>query len=530
MSKTDKLWDAIGDIDDSFVAEAAGKRPKRLQGYWGLAASAACFCLVIASVVFMRGLGLLTPATQPTESAPITSTQPPETSWDTEPPITTVPDTTTPVTTVPTTVATDWIVEEDTSISGEVTFAIPFKGSQGMDAMIAEFHKIYPNIQVNLYNYPVESTPLLRVEILTGEVQVWTAFGHDRLYKMWKTELGYDLTDLMTQEGIDLNANWGTDAYTYNDRIYSIPCGGESYYVAINMDAWKAAGLDEKYNGLPTEWTWDEYIEASRLMTKVNDDGTIRYGGSDYHSTNYFMYTHCQVNGGDMYYDADGSSSYDNPIVLEALERKLRAEREEGIWYPLLRYRTESRQAQMAFCEGEVASTIIPNVTRFLHNQESFPNVNWVTGFAPYPVMEKGQTNYMAGVSNSVHAGIASTIDPEQFPAAWAFLKWFSTYGAKYMTVAGYQSTWRGTQAGELLPLIYGSVDEAAKWVDVESYDRVVGRVDLPGYRETTLTAYSDVSGALSDPIMLCIKGEITPEECLQKALEEAEAALKDAQ
>ena len=98
MSKTDKLWQAIGDIDDSFVVEASAKRPKVLQGHWGLAASVACFCLVIASVVFMRGVGLLTPATQPTEptTAPITSTQPPETTKETAPPIQTVPHNTLP--------------------------------------------------------------------------------------------------------------------------------------------------------------------------------------------------------------------------------------------------------------------------------------------------------------------------------------------------------------------------------------------------------------------------------------------------
>ena len=99
MSKTDKLWQAIGDIDDSFVVEASAKRPKVLQGHWGLAASVACFCLVIASVVFMRGVGLLTPATQPTEptTAPITSTQPPETTKETAPPVTTVPYNTLPL-------------------------------------------------------------------------------------------------------------------------------------------------------------------------------------------------------------------------------------------------------------------------------------------------------------------------------------------------------------------------------------------------------------------------------------------------
>ena len=182
----------------------------------------------------------------------------------------------------------------------------------------------------------------------------------------------------------------------------------------------------------------------------------------------------------------------------------------------------------MAFCEGEVASTIIPNVTRFLHDRESFPNVDWITGFAPFPVMEKGQTNYMSGVPNFSHAGISPYTDEKDMPAAWAFLKWYATYGSKYLVVAGHQSTWRGTEQGELLPLSYGAVDEAAKWVDVESYDRVVGRVDLPGYRETTLTAYSDVLQALSDPIMQCINGEITPEKCLKQAWQEAEKALEE--
>lgn len=527
--RPEEMMEGIRHIEDAHVDAGARRCPPKLRSPWGMIASAACLCLVIAGVVLLRGAGLLTPATQPTE---------PGTTAPTTAASTTLPPTTEPPTTIPPTtegptkngVPIGWIIEEDTSISGEVTFAIPFKGSQGMDAMVAAFNEIYPNIKVNIHTYSnvSDGSTSFRTVVMAGEIQVWVAFGLNSVSKMWEGELGLDLTDLVAQEGIDLAQQWGTDAYVHKDRIYSFPCGGLSYYVAINMDAWKEAGLDEKYNGLPTEWTWDEYIEASRLMTKVNEDGTIRYGGSDYHSTNYFMYTHCQVNGGDMYYDPDGSSSYDNPIVLEALERKIRAELDEKIWYPQWEYRLELRQAQMAFCEGEVASTIIPNVTRFLHDRESFPNVDWVTGFAPFPVMEKGQTNYMSGVPNFSHAGISPYTHEKDVPAAWAFLKWYATYGSKYLVVAGHQSAWRGTEQGELLPLIYGSVDEAAKWVDVESYDRVVGRVDLPGYRETTLTAYSDVLQALSDPIMQCINGEITPEKCLKQAWQEAEKALEE--
>ena len=43
---------------------------------------------------------------------------------------------------------TSWILEEDTNMSGVVNFWIPFKGTQGMDAMIADFNKTYPNIQM----------------------------------------------------------------------------------------------------------------------------------------------------------------------------------------------------------------------------------------------------------------------------------------------------------------------------------------------------------------------------------------------
>lgn len=366
---------------------------------------------------------------------------------------------------------------------------------------------------------------------MAGQIDVWAAFGLSSLNKMVEGELGMDLTDLCKEEGIDLVANWGTDAYVFDDTIYSFPSGGLSYYVAINMDAWKEAGLDKKYEatgGLPTEWTWEEYIEASKLMTKTKDDGSIRYGGSDYHSINYFMYTICQTTGKDMYYDEDGTSSYDSPVALAALKRKIKAEREDKIWYPDAKYRGESIQAQTPYCEGITASTIIPNVVRFLHDEKF--NVDWITGFAPFPVVEKGQTNYMSGTPNFSHAGISSYIPEEKFDICWAWLKWYSTYGVKYLAVAGHQPAWKGTEPGSAVELIYGTKEEAAKWIDIESFERVVGRSDLPGYVETNLTAYSDVSGALSEPMMECINGEISPEACLKQALEAAEEALADAE
>lgn len=137
---------------------------------------------------------------------------------------------------------TSWILEKDTSMSGKVRFWMPFKGDAGMDAMLADFNKTYPNIQVELTTYNNNSDGNLSVNtsIMSGEVDVLGSFGLSSTWKRWDNAMFEDLTDKFEAEGIDLVANWGTDVFKYNDCIYTLPCGGMSYYISVNMTAWNA--------------------------------------------------------------------------------------------------------------------------------------------------------------------------------------------------------------------------------------------------------------------------------------------------
>ncbi len=413
---------------------------------------------------------------------------------------------------------TSWILEDDTSISAEISFWMPFKGSQGMDALIADFNTIYPNIKVNLNTYNNNSDGNLSVNtsIQAGEVDVLASFGLSNAYKRWESGLYEDLTELVEEEGIDLVANWGTEAFKYDDIIYTFPCGGLSYYVSINMTAWEKAGLGE----LPTEWTWDEYFAASKAMTEYNDDGTVKvYGGSTYHSQNYYTYIYGQVVGKNAYYDEDGTSSFDNPIMIKALKDEYQAEVVDKIWFPKSVYRGDNLQAQQTFLvERTVNSVINPNMVRFMPDTENY-GVDFITGFAPWPVVEKGQTNYMSGVSPFSHAGICFDFmgdrTEEEFQACWAFLKWYSTYGVKYLVAAGHQPNWTGTESGSALDLLFGSEEEAAKFVDVESFKRVVGVATNPFYYEDELTAYSKVNSLMSEYTMYALNDTMSPEEAL---------------
>ena len=265
-----------------------------------------------------------------------------------------------------------WIFEDNReSIKGTVRFWMPFKGEQGMDALIADFNQYYPNVKVELttYNNNADGNVGVNTAIMAGDVDVLASFGLSNAYRRWENNLYIPLDAKLKEEGIELVPNWGTDKYKYNNTTFSLPCGGLSYYVVINKTAWDEAGLGE----IPKEWTWDEYLEASRRMTKRDANGNVVvYGGSNYHSNNYWTYIAYQLYGKNQYYGDDGLTRWDDPMMEKALNIRYQADNVEEIWYPLSKYRANNVQTQMVYMPGDVASAITPNMVRFIRDQENY--------------------------------------------------------------------------------------------------------------------------------------------------------------
>lgn len=421
-----------------------------------------------------------------------------------------------------------WVFADDpASISGTVRFYIPFKGSQGMDEMIAEFNETYPNITIELHTYSNNSEGNVGVNaaIMAGEVDVLASFGLNHTNKRWEGGMYLPLTDYIEEYGIDILKEWGSDKYIYDGEYYTFPCGGLGNYIAINMNDWNAAGLGD----LPTEWTWDEYLEASRKMTQKDASGnTVVYGGSDYSSINYYTYPWYQVYGHDQYYTEDGTASnFTDPLIVNALQREIDAEQVEKIWYPLTTYRADGSSAAKVFLTHQTSSVVVCNLLRFLIDTETYPDVDWITGFAPYPVEEKGQTNYMEGIPIYSHAGITTGCKDEE--AAWYWLAWYSTYGVKYLVKAGHASAWKGTDPSGILELLFGDEENAAKFVDVESFSRVVTNYEAEAYIDTYLWAYSDLASICNEYGMYAHQGTMTVEEAMSAAKEEADKLIQKA-
>ena len=417
-----------------------------------------------------------------------------------------------------------WIINEDTSISGTVRFYIPFSGDQGMDDMIAEFNSVYPNIKVELNTYSNNSDGniALNTAIMAGECDVVASFEIHNLMSRLSNGLYIDLSDRVQEEGISLMDNWGTEAHNQHRQTYVLPCGGLTHYVAINMDAWNEAGLGD----LPTEWTWDEYIEASRKMTKTDANGaTTVYGGSNYQVIADLLELVYQVNGCNRFYNADGSCVFNQQYVKDCIQKFIDAEN-EGVWFSLNAYRADDYKTWFAYTDGKVASTVSCNLARFIRDTGTYP-LDHITGFAPYPTVEEGQTNYESGVNYFSFAGITRGCQDEE--AAWAFTKWYSTYGSKYLTIAGHQSTWSGTDSDGLVSLIFGSEEEAAKIVDVDSFKQWVGNPHNPSSYDNMYTAYSELNSIWTEYVMYAYTGDMSVDEALDTATELGNKAIEDA-
>lgn len=418
-----------------------------------------------------------------------------------------------------------YIDDNAATMTGSVRMLTAYAGSVGTDALIADFNKYYPNIEVTYEVYTNNSDGNLTANaaIQAGKVDVIASYDASQASFRWENGLLLDIKDRLAADGLDLVKEWGTDAYTYEGRCYYFPCAATTIFVAINMTAWQEAGLGE----LPSSWTWDEYLEACRRMTKRDENGNVVvYGGTDFNQRQYWINYMRQTKGVDAYYTADGQADFTSGLAATILQRELDAEA-EGIWYPKINLITNSTKSRDLLLTGAAASCIESIITRFITNLEKYPH-DFILGYAPIPVNNEGEYNYtLAPLPTEGYSVTANAQDPD---AAYAFAKFASTYGSKYMYSAGHASTWTGINPDEIVNLVFGSAENAAKYVDVDSYIAYNIAAGHQSYVDKNITAYNAIATLVDEYTDYILSGEMTVEQGLAELNEAANDAISSAQ
>ncbi len=406
------------------------------------------------------------------------------------------------------------LAEGNTGISGKVRFCTAYKGSAGMDALIEEFNSVYPNIEVELIQIGNTDAGNAQIDtqLMAGEIDVLSSYTRPRT--LGRINQFIDLRPYLERDGIDMATEWGAEI-EFEGGLYGLPFDGLNYFIAINMDAWNEAGLGE----LPTSWTWDEYLEASRKMTK---EGV--YGGSDYHNADSFEYAARQHLGADMYFGDDGYTNFTTePVWRTIIERKIKAENEERIWKSMVEYVGDSSKSQDLFFQGKIASFVTCNVWRFIVDQENYPH-DFKVGFAPYPNEAEGDTPYLAGPVKFAFACISKQC--QDVEAAWTFAKFISMEGDKYLLKAGHLPTWTKTDINGAIDLVFGSEAEAEKLIDVPTFKSVVLNLNGPSYMDTIV--YSEFAAIEKEVVMYILNGEESVDDGLAEMKQRCDEVIDD--
>lgn len=204
--------------------------------------------------------------------------------------------------------------------------------------------------------------------------------------------------------------------YSANGHNYGIDYHLGAFVMFYNTAILEEAGVD-----VDSIRTWDDYIEAGKLVTRDTDgDGTPDVYMTSIETTDIFSTYPLMLMMGGGTYNAEGQVILDSPENLEALQFIQDMVHVHGIARPASGGNHHAPDHYVNLLEGRVASLWMPQwyMTRFPDNMSS--ELAAVEVVRPMPVFEEGgYTTTMGGGTGTV---ITDQIDPSKVDLATEFL------------------------------------------------------------------------------------------------------------
>lgn len=255
------------------------------------------------------------------------------------------------------------------------------------------------------------------------------------------------LDDYIAKDGYKVEEDYKVDTHL-NGKVYALPGKFNPWYVLLNKDHLDEAGLP-----VPTDWTWDEYADYAKKLTK-GEGASKRYG----------TYFHGPQNGGWMeflklelenqpqnsdFLKSDGTSNLDDPNFRKTLELRVRMEKEDKSSVPYsdmisqkLAYRNQFfNQAASMLTIGSWMNTEIGGT-------EKVP-LTFHVAVAPFPKNNPGDETGLTPVTTDYVAVYGKSKHKDE---AYRFVRWYTTEG---QVVQGKNiPAWNGVQSDQISSII----------------------------------------------------------------------------
>jgi multiple sugar transport system substrate-binding protein len=296
-----------------------------------------------------------------------------------------------------------------------------------INTIIADFEAENPGIKVSsevLVPGGSADDNLTKLDVLmaTGEdVDVVAIPNQEYTVLRAANNMFLPLTDYFAQDGVNVDEDYLTNV-KYDEEVYAVPQFVNQWYVLLNKDHLDEAGLQVPQVG----WTWDEYKEYAKKMTK--GEGPSKQYGTYFHTWGEFANPMLYTEKPHPYMINETTSIFDDSSFDYWFDLRRAMEKEDksvktysDVIGSKLNYRTEffNEQASMIF----IGSWTIADIG----NIESYPH-DFKTAFAPMPRMNEQSPIGGTNVAGEFLALSKSTDHPEE---AYKFLRYLSTKGSE---------------------------------------------------------------------------------------------------
>jgi multiple sugar transport system substrate-binding protein len=180
-----------------------------------------------------------------------------------------------------------------------------------LQSMIAEYQSQHPNVEVDVtIAWSAERGRRLLTALAAGsDLGIFEV--EPTLMPQW-VEAGYLLPLNDVVANIGENDFVPGSLYQQNGQIYAVPYAVSVYGLWVRKDLLEQAGL-------PVPTTYEEVLNAARVLTKGGMYGIALPAGQNIATVNYFSIFLWQ-NGGD-YFTCDGKVAFGEPQALQAVRR-----------------------------------------------------------------------------------------------------------------------------------------------------------------------------------------------------------------
>jgi len=304
----------------------------------------------------------------------------------------------------------------DMSASGELVFSTwggP-KEVQTNETIINLFNEAYPNAQAEVLHIPTNYLDKVLTMFAAGDPP-------DVLYASEPHIAGYvaknailDLTDYFDLCPMLLDdevyvTRFLREGTMLQDRNFGTVNGTNGYVLFYNKTLFDEAGV-----GYPTmEWTWDDFVEAAKALTKVEGDRTVQYGttaGTSYQVLEVLS----RSQGGDLFNTRvmPDKSLFDTDAVVWGLEFLQNLIYTHGV------APTPAEASAMPMASPWETGQVAMEIGHSFAIEHRSLIEDWEWDIAHVPMGEQRGGSYSGGVYLVAKASQA----PQ---AAWEFAKWF---------------------------------------------------------------------------------------------------------